>query len=45
MTLHTEESIHEKIEPADPVASVVCAVWGSDTEYSLNQYFVPKREG
>lgn len=45
MTLHTEESIHEEIKPADSVASVVCAIWCSETEYSLNQYFVPKREG
>lgn len=45
MTLLTEESIHEEIEPADSVASVVCAVWGPETEYSLNQYLVLKREG
>lgn len=29
MTLHTEESIHEEIEPADSVASVVVCCLGS----------------
>lgn len=45
MTCHTEESIHEEIDPTESVASVVCTVWCSETEYPLNQYFVLKKEG
>lgn len=45
LTLHTEESIHEEIDPTDSVASVVCVVWCYETEYSLSQYFVLKKGG
>lgn len=45
VTHHTEESIHKEIDPTDLLASVVCAVWSSESEQSLNQYFVlsPKK--
>lgn len=44
MTIHTEESIHEEMDPTESLASVVSAIWSSETEYSLNQYFVLKKE-
>lgn len=45
MTVHTEESIHEEMDPTESLASVVSAIWSSETEHSLNQYFVLKKEG